>query len=88
MNVTLTKWDIQDHLKTPEERAHYIEAAIEEAQREGDMQFLATALADVAKSMGSGKLAAFLAGVSTGMASVSAPRTARRKTAKLGKTTA
>ena len=76
MNVTLTKWDIQDHLKTPEERAYYIEAAIEEAQRDGDLQFLSAALADVARSIGTGKVATFLAGVSAGAASVTAPRTA------------
>jgi len=82
MKINLTKWDIQDYLKTPEDRAQYIEAAMEEAQRDGDLHFLAVALADVAESMGDGAVSVFLTGVSTGMAATPAPKTARRKTAK------
>lgn len=80
--VKLTDWDIQDYLKTPDERAYYIEAAIDETREYGDMRFLAEALADVAKAIGSEQVAAFMKGVSAGIAAAgtSAPRTARRKT--------
>ena len=52
MKVKLTEWKIDDYLKTPEERAAYIEAAIEE----NDPVFLAQALADVARAAGKSKL--------------------------------
>ena len=52
MKVKLTDWKIDDYLKTPEERAAYIEAAIEE----NDPAFLAQALADVARAAGKVKL--------------------------------
>ena len=52
MKVKLTDWKIDDYLKTPEERAAYIEAAIEE----NDPTFLAQALADVARAAGKTKL--------------------------------
>ena len=52
MKVKLTDWKIDDYLKTSEERAAYIEAAIEE----NDPAFLAQALADVARAAGKAKL--------------------------------
>ena len=86
MKVKLTKWNIQDHLKTSEDRAFYIEAAIDEAIEYNDPGFLAEALGDVARAMGGGGMAAFFVGVSTGLgnmsAAVAAPKMARRKTAK------
>ena len=78
MKIKLTKWDIQDYLKTPGDRAQYIEAAMEEAQRDGDLHLLAVALADVAKAMGGGAVSVFLTGVSTGMSATPAPSAARR----------
>lgn len=48
MPIKTTKFDIQDHLKTPEDRAAYIEAAFEE----GDPAFITHALKDVARSIG------------------------------------
>jgi len=50
MNVPIetTKWDVQDYLKTPEERLAYLEAAFEE----GDPKLVSIALGDVARSMG------------------------------------
>lgn len=48
MATKTTKWDVQDHLKTPEDRAAYIEAALEE----GDPKFIAVALGDVARAVG------------------------------------
>jgi len=83
MKVNLTKWDIQDYLKTAEDRAHYLEAAMETAQKDGDVHFLAVALADVARAIGDGAVSVFLTGVSTGIGATPTmqPRTIH-KTAK------
>lgn len=48
MTLETTKWDVQDYLKTPEERAAYLEAAFEE----GDPAFITHALNDVARAIG------------------------------------
>lgn len=48
MALKTTKFDIQAHLKTPEEQAAYIEAALET----GDPSFIAIALGDIAKARG------------------------------------
>ena len=48
MPLETTKFDIQDHLKTPEDRAAYLEAAFEE----GDPAFITHALNDVARAIG------------------------------------
>ncbi len=84
MKVKLTDWNIQDYLKTPEDRALYLEAAIEEADRNGDMDLLAAAFGDVAQSAGGGKVAEFMAGISTGIKAMlsNMPQTARRKPAR------
>lgn len=82
MKTKLTKWDIQDYLKTPEDRAQYLEAAMEEAQKDGDMHFLAVAMADVARAIGDGAVSVFLTGVSTGMSTTPMPKTNRCKRAK------
>ena len=47
MPLETTKFDIQDHLKTPEDRAAYLEAAFEE----GDTAFITHALNDVARAI-------------------------------------
>lgn len=72
MKPTLTDWNIQDYLKTPEDRAFYIEAAIEEAVKDNDMRFLAEAFGDVARAIGNGEVAVFMSGISTGMKSMPA----------------
>lgn len=54
MPVETTRFDIQDHLKTAEDRAAYIEAALET----GDPSFIALALGDLAKARGVTALAA------------------------------
>ncbi len=46
----LTRFDVSEHLRTPEEMAAYLEAAIEEAG--GDANFVARALGDVARAKG------------------------------------
>ena len=45
-----TKYDVAEHLRTPEERAAYLEACLEEA--EGDVAFIAKALGDIARAKG------------------------------------
>ena len=84
MEVAITDWNIQDYLKTPEDRAFYLEAAIEEAVKNNDMNFLAEAFGDVARAVGGGNVAVFMAGISTGMKAMAAPalRAARRRTTK------
>ena len=56
MAVKLTKWDVGDYLKTDEDRAYFIEASVAEAIQEHDPAFLVTALSEVAKSMGGGRM--------------------------------
>ena len=53
MKTKLYKWNIEDSLKTPEDRAAYIEAAMEA----NDPEFMSIALGDVAKAEGMSKVA-------------------------------
>lgn len=48
MSLKTTRFDILDHLKTPEERIAYLDAAFEE----GDPAFITVALGDIARSIG------------------------------------
>ena len=48
MALETTKFDLQDHLKSPEDRAAYLAAAFEE----GDEAFIKLALNDIARAMG------------------------------------
>ena len=50
-----TKWNVQDELKTPEDCAAFIRAAMAEA--DDDPAFLAIALGEVARSAGMAKVA-------------------------------
>jgi probable addiction module antidote protein len=45
-----TRYDVAEHLRTPEEMAAYLEACIEEAN--GDAAFIAKALGDIARTKG------------------------------------
>ncbi|KIX13652.1 addiction module antidote protein [Dethiosulfatarculus sandiegensis] len=45
-----TKYDVTEHLRTPEEMAAYLEACFEEAQ--GNAAFIAKALGDIARAKG------------------------------------
>ncbi len=45
-----TRYDVAEHLRTPEEMAAYLEACLEEAQ--GDGAFIAKALGDIARAKG------------------------------------
>ncbi|SMF50344.1 probable addiction module antidote protein [Xaviernesmea oryzae] len=48
MPIETTRFDILDHLKTPEDRVAYLEAAFED----GDAALITHALGDVARSVG------------------------------------
>lgn len=48
MTLETSRFDIQDHLRTPEQRAVYLEAAFED----GDPSLIAHALGDVARAQG------------------------------------
>jgi len=50
-----TRYDVAEHLRTPEEMAAYLEACLEEAN--GDAAFIAKALGDIARARGMAKVA-------------------------------
>jgi probable addiction module antidote protein len=50
-----TRYDVTEHLRTPEEMAAYLEACFEEAN--GDAAFIAKALGDIARAKGMAKVA-------------------------------
>jgi probable addiction module antidote protein len=51
MAMTKTsRYDVAEHLRTPEEMAAYLEACLEEA--DGDAAFVAKALGDIARAKG------------------------------------
>jgi len=45
-----TRYDVAEHLRTPEEMAAYLEACLDEG--EGDAAFIAKALGDIARARG------------------------------------
>ena len=56
MSKTLTsKYDVAEHLRTPDEMEAYLEACMEEA--EGDAAFIAKALGDIARAKGMSQVA-------------------------------
>jgi len=50
-----TRYDVAEHLRTPEEMAAYLEACLEEA--DGDATFVAKALGDIARAKGMSQVA-------------------------------
>ncbi len=50
IKVKTTRYDVSEHLRTPEEMAAYLEACLEEAN--GDAAFIAKALGDIARAKG------------------------------------
>lgn len=48
--ASTTRYDVAEHLRTPEEVAAYLEACLEEAN--GDAAFVAKALGDIARARG------------------------------------
>ena len=56
MSKTKTsRYDVAEHLRTPEEMASYLEACLEEAN--GDAAFIAKALGDIARAKGMSQVA-------------------------------
>ena len=56
MRKTVTsRYDVAEHLRTPEEMAAYFEACLEEA--DGDAAFIAKALGDIARAKGMSQVA-------------------------------
>jgi probable addiction module antidote protein len=56
MSITVTtKYDVSEHLRTPQEMAAYLEACIEEAN--GDAAFIAKALGNIARAKGMSQVA-------------------------------
>ncbi len=53
--TTTSRYDVAEHLRTPEEMAAYLEASIEEA--DGDAAFVAKALGDIARAKGMTQIA-------------------------------
>ena len=50
-----SRYDIAEHLRTPEEMAAYLEACLKEA--DGDATFIAKALGDIARAKGMSQVA-------------------------------
>jgi len=50
-----TRYDVAEHLRTPEEMAAYLEACLEDAH--GDAAFIAKALGDIARAKGMSQVA-------------------------------
>ncbi len=50
-----TRFDVAEHLRTPEDMAAYLEVCLEEAQ--GDATFIAKALGDIARAKGMAQVA-------------------------------
>ena len=50
-----TRYDVAEHLRTPEEMAAFLEACLEEA--DGDASFIAKALGDIARAKGMAQVA-------------------------------
>ena len=56
MSKTMTtRYDVAEHLRTPEEMAAFLEACLEEA--DGDASFIAKALGDIARAKGMAQVA-------------------------------
>src|SRR5512136_23969 len=56
MSKTVTsRYDVAEHLRTPEEMAAYLEASMDEAN--GDAAFIAKALGDIARAKGMAQVA-------------------------------
>jgi probable addiction module antidote protein len=53
--TTTSRYDVAEHLRTPEDMAAYLEACLEEA--DGDAAFIAKALGDIARAKGMSQVA-------------------------------
>jgi probable addiction module antidote protein len=55
VKTVTTRYDVAEHLRTPEEMAAYLEACFEDAN--GDAAFIAKALGDIARARGMSQVA-------------------------------
>ena len=55
VNTVTTRYDVAEHLRSPEEMAAYLEACMEEAH--GDAAFIARALGNIARAKGISQVA-------------------------------
>ena len=55
MAIETTPWDVQDYLKTSEDRAAYLQSAFEESSN--DPGAIASAIGDLARAVGMSKIA-------------------------------
>ena len=53
--IVTTRYDVAEHLRTPEEIAAYLEVCLDEA--DGDATFIAKALGDIARAKGMSQIA-------------------------------
>jgi probable addiction module antidote protein len=53
--TNISRYDVAEHLRSPDEMAAYLEACLEEA--DGDAAFIAKALGDIAKAKGMSQIA-------------------------------
>lgn len=53
--IKTSRYDVSEHLRTPEEMAMYLDACIEESG--GDAAFIAKALGDIARAQGMAQVA-------------------------------
>lgn len=53
--ISTSRYDVAEHLRTPEEMAAYLEASLAEAN--GDASFIAKALGDIARAKGMSQVA-------------------------------
>ncbi len=53
--TTITRYDVAEHLRTPEEMAAYLEACLDDA--DADAAFIAKALGDIARAKGMSQVA-------------------------------
>src|SRR5665648_40402 len=55
LKTVTSRYDVAEHLQTPDEMAAYLEACLEEAN--GDAAFIAKALGDIARAKGMSQVA-------------------------------
>ena len=75
MKVTFSEWKVEDHLKTAEDRAAYVEAAAEE----GTPDAMPDAFADVFRSLGNDAAATACAGIAAYLRTTSTCKSVRKR---------
>ena len=75
MKVTFSEWKVEDHLKTAEDRAAYVEAAAEE----GTPDAMPDAFADVFRSLGNDAAATACAGIAAYLRTTSVCKGVRKR---------